>query len=118
MSCTTTAGSVFKCPILSGEGLSTARPPMNQPPKPTSPVRPRFHSIDVLRGVAALSVVVYHLWLRYFPGQSTQAHLAEFPADHRAAFLLTFPIQYGYFGVTLFFVLSGFCIHLPQAWRF
>ena len=30
-------------------------------------------------------------------------------------FWLSFPLQYGYAGVTLFFVVSGFCIHWPQA---
>jgi peptidoglycan/LPS O-acetylase OafA/YrhL len=77
-----------------------------------------FPSIDALRGLAALSVVVYHLWLRYFPRQSTQYHPLTIPADHALAFILTLPLQYGYFGVTLFFVISGFCIHLPHARRF
>jgi peptidoglycan/LPS O-acetylase OafA/YrhL len=64
-------------------------------------------------------VVFYHLWLRYFPGRSTQGRVLEAPADGESlAFWVTLPVQYGYFGVTLFFVLSGFCIHLPQARRF
>ena len=48
------------------------------------------------------------------------------PADHQplnadapAAAVATYPaFAYGYTGVGLFFVLSGFCIHLPQARRF
>jgi peptidoglycan/LPS O-acetylase OafA/YrhL len=75
----------------------------------------RLHSIDALRGAAAAIVVLYHLWNRYYPGMSTQGHVFKWPARVTWDYIATFPIQYGYLGVTLFFVLSGFCIHYPQA---
>jgi len=78
----------------------------------------RLLNIDALRGVAALWVFAYHLWNVFAPGYSPQGS----PADHKpladapAGVLASYPLcAYGYTGVGLFFVLSGFCIHLPQA---
>lgn len=66
-----------------------------------SPVPVRFHEIDFLRGVACLSVVAFHLFSRgpaigAMPG-------AHFP-------LLDAVARYGYLGVHLFFMISGFVI--------
>ena len=81
----------------------------------------RLKSIDALRGIAALGVVLYHAVLR-----STNAvpnNFFRWPVK-----LLQFGSSFGYIGVFLFFVISGFCIHLqwaksrarnqPQAIRF
>lgn len=81
----------------------------------------RLANIDALRGVAALWVFAYHLWNVFAPGYSPQGS----PADHKpfsdetpVGVIATYPLcAYGYTGVGLFFVLSGFCIHLPQARR-
>lgn len=76
----------------------------------------RYSCLDALRGAAALAVVCYHLWKRFFPGLSTQGGPQDLDLSASVAFLVTFPtLQYGYIGVNLFFVLSGFCIHLPFA---
>jgi len=53
--------------------------------------------IDPLRGVAAFAVVVHHSIRQSFANPATAAQL------------------FGNLGVTLFFVISGFCIHLPKA---
>ena len=82
----------------------------------------RLANIDALRGLAALWVFAYHLWNVFAPGYSPQGS----PADHKpfsdetpVGVIATYPLcAYGYTGVGLFFVLSGFCIHLPQARRF
>jgi peptidoglycan/LPS O-acetylase OafA/YrhL len=61
-----------------------------------------------LRGVAALAVVLYHA-------------VGQAPRDETSAVihLLAAPVRalsgYGYAGVFLFFVISGFCIHLHWA---
>jgi peptidoglycan/LPS O-acetylase OafA/YrhL len=68
----------------------------------------RLQSIDALRGIAALGVVFYHsVW------QSTNAvphNFFRWPVQ-----LLQFVSSFGYIGVFLFFVISGFCIHLQWA---
>ena len=68
----------------------------------------RLQSIDALRGIAALGVVFYHaVW------QSSNAvpgNLFRWPVK-----LLQFVSSFGYIGVFLFFVISGFCIHLQWA---
>jgi peptidoglycan/LPS O-acetylase OafA/YrhL len=68
----------------------------------------RLQSIDALRGIAALGVVLYHAVL-----QTTNAvpnNLFRGPVK-----LLQFFSSFGYIGVFLFFVISGFCIHLQWA---
>ena len=62
-------------------------------------------SIDVFRGVAALWVVAYH----------SKATPNAFSMSRPVESLLALPIQLGYLGVTLFLVISGFCIHLKGA---
>jgi peptidoglycan/LPS O-acetylase OafA/YrhL len=68
----------------------------------------RLASIDALRGVAALGVVLYHAVL-----QTTNAvphNLFQWPVKG-----VVFLSSFGYIGVFLFFVISGFCIHLRWA---
>ena len=52
-------------------------------------------AIDGIRAIAALSVFLQHI-------------LQQFSSEK-------FPINFGWAGVTLFFLLSGFCIHYTQA---
>ncbi len=54
--------------------------------------KPRFEILDGLRGVAAMIVVIFHLFETYSPGPSEQI------------------INHGYLAVDFFFVLSGFVI--------
>jgi peptidoglycan/LPS O-acetylase OafA/YrhL len=71
--------------------------------------RERLGGLDGLRGLAAVFVVVNHVFLRAFPG---------YPVDHApfwAAWLI-----YGRFAVVVFIVLSGFSLALSPArhgWR-
>src|SRR4051812_12166801 len=69
--------------------------------------------IDQLRGVAILAVFAFHClhssfghdqlgWGRWFP---------EFLAAKKS-FLAVLPLTFGWAGVAIFFVVSGFCIHL------
>src|SRR5688500_1389308 len=64
----------------------------------------RLTSIDALRGIAALAVVLTHI-----------------PREHRGridgTFFAFLPIDFGTLGVPLFLVISGFCIHLAVARR-
>jgi peptidoglycan/LPS O-acetylase OafA/YrhL len=62
----------------------------------------RLRSVDALRGVAALAVLFTHV-----------PHLETLSICGRR--LLFLPFDYGRQGVTLFLVISGFCIHLTVA---
>ena len=64
----------------------------------------RLAGLDGLRGLAALYVVVHHIFLRTFPG---------YPVDH-APFWAGWFI-YGRFAVVVFIVLSGFSLALSPA---
>ncbi|HVQ37884.1 MAG TPA: acyltransferase, partial [Pyrinomonadaceae bacterium] len=68
----------------------------------------RLQSIDALRGIAALGVVLYHAVLQT-PGLVPN-NFFRWPVN-----LLQFVSSFGYIGVFLFFVISGFCIHLQWA---
>jgi peptidoglycan/LPS O-acetylase OafA/YrhL len=71
------------------------------------PASGRLQSIDALRGIAALGVVLYHAI-----SQTHKAGQNFFPWPVR---LIRFLTSFGYIGVFLFFVISGFCIHLQWA---
>lgn len=68
----------------------------------------RLQSIDALRGIAALGVVLYHAVLQ--TPNAVPNNLFRWPVN-----LLQFVSSFGYIGVFLFFVISGFCIHLQWA---
>ena len=68
----------------------------------------RLRGIDALRGAAALGVVFYHAVEQ---GQKVLPNnLFQHPIR-----LVQFTSSFGYIGVFLFFVISGFCIHLQWA---
>ena len=74
----------------------------------TPPESRRLRGIDALRGVAALGVVLYH---------AVEQSKSTLPDN-----ILQYPVRvvqiassFGYIGVFLFFVISGFCIHLQWA---
>ncbi|MCM3870749.1 MAG: acyltransferase [Pyrinomonadaceae bacterium] len=68
----------------------------------------RLASIDALRGIAALGVVLYHAVSQ--TASSVPNNLFQYPVR-----LIQFLSSFGYIGVFLFFVISGFCIHLQWA---
>ena len=61
-----------------------------------APVNKKLHLIQIFRGIAAMSVVIYHL------GRSAEAYFH--------VKLLGDFFSFGYMGVDFFFVLSGFII--------
>jgi peptidoglycan/LPS O-acetylase OafA/YrhL len=76
---------------------------------PDDPRPQRLAGLDGIRGLAALFVVINHVFLRAFPG---------YPVDH-APFWAGWFI-YGRFAVVVFIVLSGFSLALSPArhgWR-
>src|SRR5664279_1940652 len=80
-------------------------------PVPAVSDRPqgRLVGLDGIRGLAALFVVVNHVFLRAFPG---------YPADHAPVWAAGF--IYGRFAVVVFIVLSGFSLSVAPAragWR-
>jgi peptidoglycan/LPS O-acetylase OafA/YrhL len=77
---------------------------VQSPPTETT----RLRSIDALRGIAALGVVLYHA-VEQGP-QWLPNNLFDYPVR-----TLQFISSFGYIGVFLFFVISGFCIHLQWA---
>lgn len=67
----------------------------------------RLRSIDFLRGVAALSVVLHHA-INFGWGQNMPMQVGWFRRLHAV-------VDRGDLGVPLFFVISGFCIHMSWA---
>ena len=82
------------------QARATPTPPVAGPPPQ------RLAGLDGVRGLAALFVVVNHVFLRAFPG---------YPVD-RAPFWAGWFI-YGRFAVVVFIVLSGFSLALSPARR-
>ena len=75
-------------------------------------------AIDLLRGISALGVALYHSRVDIWAGfREIRATPETYSSLDRALSWLSLPAsQFGYL-VMLFFVISGFCIHLPQAAR-
>lgn len=82
------------------------------------PIKNPNHSewIDILRGFAALWVIVYHsrvqLWVGY---HEIRTHPHSYSLWDRLLSDLSFPAACGGSAVMLFFLISGFCVHLPYA---
>lgn len=62
-------------------------------------IKHRFETLDSLRGLAALAVVLYHYTHQYYK---------LFPTDY----IFIFDFSLGYFGVQAFFIISGFVIFM------
>lgn len=71
-------------------------------------INTRLQSIDALRGIAALCVVLYHAVLQ--TQNAVPGNIFQWPVKG-----VVFLSSLGYIGVFLFFVISGFCIHLQWA---
>ena len=69
--------------------------------------------IDVLRGIAILMVFLLH-WYGYAFGTdhlSWKGIVLDPASGPTFSFYLFYPLSFGWIGVPLFFVISGFCIH-------
>lgn len=74
--------------------------------------------VDALRGVAAVSVALYHVRTDLWVGWGAiQANPEAYSQMDRILSWLGVPMRFMGAGVLLFFVISGFCIHRPQAAR-
>jgi peptidoglycan/LPS O-acetylase OafA/YrhL len=78
--------------------------------------RPKLPGLDVLRGFAALGVAWFHsrvdLWVGF---KAIHADPASYSTFDWALSYFSLPVSQMGGVVMLFFVLSGFCIHLPIA---
>jgi peptidoglycan/LPS O-acetylase OafA/YrhL len=71
--------------------------------------RTYFPHVEGLRGFAALYVFLYHVW---------QAGIAHAGATLGVLLPFTLPwLQFGHFAVSIFIVISGYCLGLPVAMR-
>jgi peptidoglycan/LPS O-acetylase OafA/YrhL len=74
--------------------------------------------VDIMRGVSALGVAWFHsrsdLWIGF---KFINADRAAYSVFDRVLSYFSLPISQMGGMVMLFFVLSGFCIHLPTARR-
>lgn len=77
-----------------------------------------FAWIDVLRGLSALAIVLFHarvtLWVGWTQIRATPE---QFSTIDRLAAFLSLPVPFFGSAVMLFFLISGFCIHYPYANR-
>lgn len=86
---------------LTGESARTIEhAPVGQVGRPRSP---RYQSLDIWRGVACLSVVVFHATLYVTPGHGASSNHGIMDWALRLCSIM-------WVGVPIFFVISGYCI--------
>jgi peptidoglycan/LPS O-acetylase OafA/YrhL len=78
------------------------------PPVSTTP---HIARLDVLRALAFLGVVAFHVSLAFPAMAVTWTHDVVDLSRWSVGRALLLPVSLGWLGVPLFFVLSGFCIH-------
>ncbi len=73
--------------------------------------------LDYLRGIAILSVFLYHCIAPNLANGELQLEWNGWLRDLRVppSTLAMIPFMFGWIGVPIFFVVSGFCIHLSHA---
>jgi peptidoglycan/LPS O-acetylase OafA/YrhL len=74
----------------------------------------KIPQIDVIRGIAIIGVFLYHLYGSTFSIDNFPwvGDFKDYGAAPNPWFFVFYPYHYGFLGVPLFFVMSGFCIHL------
>ncbi|AFY71804.1 acyltransferase 3 [Thalassoporum mexicanum PCC 7367] len=74
----------------------------------------KIPQIDVIRGIAIIGVFLYHLYGAVFGIDNFQwaGDFKDYGAIPSKWFAVFYPYHFGFLGVPLFFILSGFCIHL------
>ena len=76
----------------------------------------RIPMIDVLRGLSCLGILLYHvrvdLWIGWW---RIRSYPDEYSAFAKATAWLSIPTPFLGYAILLFFIISGFCIHYPQA---
>ena len=66
--------------------------------------------IDTLRGVAIAGVILFHFHYVEFGADEYKGFWIDFHA-HSLSWWLLYPLGFGWVGVCLFFVISGYVIH-------
>ncbi|MBT5378469.1 MAG: acyltransferase [Opitutae bacterium] len=86
--------------------------------KKASGQRQHVESITILRGLAALGVVIFHVRIFLWTGWGhTWNNPEQYSTLERLVAWLSLPSPLLGEGVLLFFVISGFCVHYPLAGR-
>ncbi|MBC8063829.1 MAG: acyltransferase [Chlorobia bacterium] len=97
---------------------ATITEPENTASLPNSdrPESNRFAWVDILRGLSAFGVVLFHCRVDLYAGwNEIRSHPEAYSAADRLGSYLSLPMAFMGSGVMLFFVLSGFCVHYPYA---
>jgi peptidoglycan/LPS O-acetylase OafA/YrhL len=82
-------------------------------PKTRSNSARHIPALDGLRGFAALIVVIYHA-MRYCELGAWSTLGSKTGVESSVRFLIRYFLWFGYSGVELFFLISGFCLFYPH----
>lgn len=103
-------------PALPVDGAAPAAPAAGLLGVSPSAVASKEAFIDAMRGVAALLVAYFHCRQVAWIGMHRFHELSGFSLEPSVVIgYLTLPIAYGSAGVSIFFVVSGYCIHRNAA---
>ena len=90
--------------------------PQTQSPTVASRTDEHIGLIDYVRTVAILLVLGFHFLIESFGHRELlEARMSFTDGNLGHLFLALMPFSYGFIGVSIFFFISGFCIHLSHA---